>query len=85
MASYPYYQPPPWKAKQTPTAPMPRATNKPPAARPKVNQEPVAQNIEGSGEGVVEEGFDAAEGCGAGGGLVVLGVDVFDQVCEVDV
>ena len=37
------------------------------------------------GEGVVEEGFDAAEGCGAGGGLVVLGVDVFDQVCEVDV
>ncbi len=67
MASYPYYQPPPWKAKQTSTAPMPRATNKPPAARPKVNQEPVAQNIEGSGEGelsvspIIESTIESSE------------------------
>ncbi|MBP7175108.1 MAG: hypothetical protein KBA53_02675 [Thermoclostridium sp.] len=56
MASYPYYQPPPWKAKQSPTAPMPRATNKPPSARPDANQKPAAETIESPGEGELSLG-----------------------------
>jgi len=46
---------------------MPRATNKPPAARPKANQKPVAETIEDPGTGelsvspIIESTIESSE------------------------